>query len=85
MPACRRRRSDPESASEHGLAVGTSNKRIWCVDSCYKQSVQCEKKCKTQTEFELDIGQCQLDCWSEFMLPCSENCMLKDTPFAAKP
>jgi hypothetical protein len=66
-------------------AVGASSKRVWCIDSCYKQSVQCEKKCKTQTAMELDVGQCTLDCWTEFMLPCSENCILKDTPFTGKP
>jgi hypothetical protein len=62
-------------------SVGASSKRGWCVDSCEKKAGQCEKTCGKGADAGLDEGQCLRDCWTEFMLPCAENCMLKNTPF----
>ena len=62
-------------------SVGASSKRAWCVDSCEKKAGQCEKTCGKGADAGLDEGQCLRDCWTEFMLPCAENCMLKNTPF----
>jgi hypothetical protein len=65
-------------------SVGASSKRTWCVDSCEKKAGQCEKTCGKGADAGLDEGQCLRDCWTEFMLPCAENCMLKNTPFEKK-
>ena len=63
---------------------GVSKKRLWCVDSCLQKSAKCEKQCKAQDEFEMEPNQCIEDCWVEFVLPCSRNCVLKNTPFEEK-
>lgn len=61
-----------------------SQKKEWCIDSCLKLTNGCEKKCKGKSEFDTDKNQCKKDCWLLFMIECSTNCMLKNTPFEEK-